>query len=73
MVEGIKRGVIGCTHLPRVLAEWETPSHDEFSQANVWRLFNAVTEVAKQWSADQLYKRTQLLHGLCNAEVGIAA
>jgi hypothetical protein len=72
MVEGVKRGVIGCTHLPKVLAEWEAPSHDEFSQPNVWRLFNAVTEVAKQWSPDQVYRRTQLLHGLCNAEVGIA-
>ncbi len=73
MVEGVKRGVIGCTHLPKVLAEWETPSHDEFSQPNVWRLFNAVTEVAKTWSTDQVYKRTQLLYGLCNAEVGIAS
>ena len=72
MVEGVKRGVIGCTHLPKVLEQWENPSHEEFEEPNLWRLFNAVTEVAKDWSTDQVYKRTQLLHGLCNAEVGIA-
>lgn len=73
MVEGVKRGVIGCTHLPRVLAEWETPSHNEFSELNVWRLFNAVTEVAKAWSPDQVYKRTQLLHGLLSVETSAIA
>lgn len=72
MVEGVKTGVIGCTHLPAILNEWENPTHDEFSESNVWRLFNAVTEVAKTWSMDQSYKRTQLLHGLCNSEVGLA-
>lgn len=73
MVEGVKRGVFGCTALPKILNEWENPSHDEFSESNVWRFFNAVTEVAKTWSPGQLVQKTQLLHTLCNAEVGIAA
>ena len=73
MVEAVKRNVFGCTALPKVLAEWEAPSHDEFSESTAWRWFNSVTEIGKQWSADQLYRRTQLLHGLLNAEVGIAA
>ena len=71
IVEAVKTNVIGCTHLPAVLSEYENPSHDEFSRPNVWRLFNAVTEVAKTWSHENSFKRTQLLHGLCNSEVGI--
>ncbi len=72
IVEAVKRDVIGCTHLPSVLKEWETPSHDQFGEPTLWRLYNAVTEVAKSWSGEQLFRRTQLLHGLCNAEVGLA-
>jgi len=71
IVEAVKTNVIGCTHLPAVLNEWESPSYDEFSRQDVWRLFNAVTEVAKGWRHENTFKRTQLLHGLCNAEVGI--
>ena len=69
MVESVKRGVFGCTHLPKVLSEWEQPSHDEFAEPTVWRLFNAVTEVAKKWGPDQTYRRTQLLHSLCDTAV----
>lgn len=62
--------MIGTHH--EFLAEWEAPSHDEFGQRTLWSWFNAITEIGKQWSNDQLYRKTQLLHGLCNAEVGIA-
>lgn len=72
LVEAVKRDVIGCTHLPKVLSEWENPSHDQFGDSTLWRFYNAVTEVAKTWSGEQLFRRTQLLHGLCNAEVGLA-
>jgi hypothetical protein len=72
LIEGVKRGVIGCAHLPAVLDNWENPRHSEFGDPTVWRLFNAVTEVGKGWSAVQTIRRTRLLHGLCDAEVGIA-
>lgn len=73
MVEGVKRGVIGCTHLPKVLNAWENPPYEEFSDPTVWRFFNAVTEVAKEWKIHNTMTRTQLLHGLCDLEVGLAS
>jgi len=73
MVEGVKRGVLGCTHLPKVLEMWEETPHEEFAEFNLWRLFNAVTEVAKGWSAQHLVRRTQLLHNMCDAEITIAS
>ncbi len=71
MVEMVKRGVIGSTSLPKVLQEWENPSHDEFSGQNVWRLFNGVTEAAKEWTADTVLKRTEKLTVMMNNEVGM--
>jgi len=72
IVECVKRGAIGCTHLPRVLEQWEKPNNNAFEEKNVWRLFNAVTEVAKSWTGENVVRRTQLLHGICDAEVGFA-
>jgi len=71
IVEMVKSGVIGATHLPSVLKHWENPPHEEFAEQTLWRLFNAVTEVAKGWSGIQTMRRTQLLHGLCDAEAGL--
>ena len=71
IVDAVQRKVIGCTALPKVVAEWQQPSHEEFAEKNVWRLFNAVTECAKEWSPEVKLNRTQLLHGLCDAECGI--
>lgn len=72
MVECVKKGIIGCTNLPAVVTSWETDERPEFFGPSLWRLFNAVTEVGKQWTAPLLVTRTRLLHGLCNMEVGIA-
>ncbi len=58
--------------LPGVLTQWRTPNHFEFSEPGptVWRLFNAVTEAVKGnlWA---LPARTQALHGLLDAHVGL--
>ena len=72
LVEMVKRGAIGATHLPAVLGHWEKPPHAEFEEQNLWRLFNAVTEVAKGWSGIQTMKRTQVLHGICDCEADLA-
>lgn len=72
MVECVKKGIIGCTNLPAVVNAWETDERPEFAGPSLWRLFNSVTEVGKQWAAPLLVTRTRLLHGLCNMEVGIA-
>lgn len=48
ITEMIRRGVITGSMAPRVIAEWDEPSHEEFAQSkNVWRLHNAVTEAYK--------------------------
>lgn len=51
--------------LDTVLKEWRTPRHPEFAEhRNVWRLFNAFTEAAKESSLQMLPQRTIRLHGL---------
>jgi hypothetical protein len=72
IVEGMKRGVYGATQVPKILAEWEDPSHEEFKDPTMWRYFNAVTEVAKGWSTPQIMARTPLLHGICDMEAGFS-
>ena len=72
ILEALRRKVITASSVPQVVKEWDTPSHDEFAERrNVWRLFNAVTEVAKQYKPEATLKRTTLLHGLLDAECGI--
>ena len=57
--------------LPDVLTQWRTPNHFEFAESRtVWRLFNAVTESIKG-SLWALPARTQALHGLLDAHVGL--
>jgi hypothetical protein len=38
---------------------------------NLWSLFNAFTEVYKGQNPATTIKRSQALHGLCDATVGI--
>lgn len=73
LVEGMSKKVFGCTQVPNIWKEWKEPSHEEFTKNNVWKLFNAVTEVAKEWSPETKLQRTQLLHGLCDAKCGLLA
>ena len=57
--------------MPDVLTQWRTPNHPEFAESRtVWRLFNAVTEAIKG-SLWALPARTQALHGLLDAHVGL--
>ncbi|MDE2095670.1 MAG: DUF932 domain-containing protein [Patescibacteria group bacterium] len=72
VVRALDDGVIGCTHVPRVVQEWRHPSHPEFIQSGktAWRFFNAVTEVLKG-GLNQLPRRTQALHGLLDTAVGL--
>jgi hypothetical protein len=66
LVEMVKRGAVPVTKLPAVLKEWEQPKHEEFADRNVWSLFNSVTECAKGWGVEQLVRRTQTLHAVCD-------
>jgi hypothetical protein len=73
MVEFVKRGAMPVSALPRVLEQWEAPKHEEFEPRNAWSLFNAVTEVGKDWGRTTLVGRTRVLHGVLDAEIGYVA
>jgi hypothetical protein len=61
-----------CTNrmIPQVLKEWREPSHPEFQDRTAWSLFNGFTEILKG-NLPELPKRTEVLHGLFDAHVGL--
>jgi len=61
-----------CTNrmIPQVLKEWREPSHPEFQDRTAWSLFNGFTEILKG-NLPELPKRTEVLHGLFDAQVGL--
>ncbi len=71
MIRAVDVGVLPCSNLPKVLTEWREPTHPEFQPRNTWSLFNAFTEALKG-NLPLLPRRTQALHGLMDAHVGLA-
>ena len=63
-----------CTNrlIPQVLKEWREPTFPEFGDRSAWSLFNAFTEILKG-NLPELPKRTEVLHALFDAQVGLAA
>lgn len=49
ITELVRRGSINPSHVGKVIAEWDTPSHEEHSAQgwSAWRFHNAVTEAIK--------------------------
>lgn len=47
ILRSAERGIIGWRLIPKVLAEWCEPSHDEFKPRTAYSLLNAYTEVLK--------------------------
>lgn len=48
IVEMVRRDIVNTQRVVKVVKEWDAPRHPEFAEArNVWRLFNAVTEINK--------------------------
>lgn len=74
LIKALDARAITGQQIPHVLREWRTPRHPEFAEAGktAWRLFNAVTEIAKEkggiWNLPQ---RTNALHGLMDQACGI--
>jgi len=65
IVELVRRAIITPSQVGRVIAEWDTPSHDEHAEDGftAWRLYNAVTEACKpssqeRFSLPALWERT---------------
>jgi hypothetical protein len=70
VIHALDARVIPVTKIPDVLTEWRKPRHTEFSERNVWRLFNAFTEILKG-SLDALPARTTALHGILDSACGL--
>jgi hypothetical protein len=74
MARAVEAGVVGATHLPALLQEWRTPTHDYGTgmEPTAWLLFNAVTTVLGRRRAvnpNEYAKRTMALNGLLAASV----
>ena len=72
MIRALDVRAVTATQIPHILKEWRYPKHEEFSvDHSAWRLFNAVTEVAKDSGLWNLAPRTQALHGLLDQECSV--
>lgn len=54
-----------------VVEQWHEPLHSEFEPRTGWSLFNGFTEVLKQYPAEQIPSRTQILHGIMDSACGL--
>jgi hypothetical protein len=70
MIRAVDVGVCAVSTLPKVVSEWRHPSHAEFQPRNAWSLFNGFTEALKG-NLPLLPRRTEALHGLIDAHVGL--
>lgn len=53
--------------ISKVIEEYESPSHEEFSEHTLWSLMNATTEVLKSFG--DIQPRTQRLHSVLDSEI----
>jgi hypothetical protein len=69
-IHALDRGIICGSQVPKVLSEYREPQHEAFQPRTLWSWFNACTETLKG-NLGLLPDRTQRLHGLCDAHVGL--
>lgn len=73
VIKGFDVGAYTATRIPRIVQEWRAPRHPEFAkEKNAWRLFNAVTEIAKEAPFFDRPEQTMALHGLMDSACGIS-
>lgn len=70
MIRALHCGAVPVTKLAQIAQEWRTPSHEEFTSNNVWRLFNGFTEGLKG-NLIALPARTMALHSLLDGHCGL--
>lgn len=64
VIKSVDAGALANQAIPKVLAEWRRPTHEEFLPRNAWSLQNAFTEVWKGSNPFDLQARSERLHGL---------
>ena len=72
VIRAVDCAAITPAQIPDVLLEWRKPSHEEFSARNAFSLWNAFTEVFKSVNPHTALRRGEALHGLFDAETGVA-
>jgi len=72
VIRALDAGVISGSRIPKVLAEWREPQHVEFRPRTVWSFFNSVTEALRGSNMQVLPKKTEALHAICDARVGLS-
>lgn len=74
IIECLRADVITTTQLPRVVKEWDHPSHEEFGDPTAWRLFNAFTENLRgRGQLAKLPRTTQRLHSVMDGFCGFGS
>ena len=68
IVEMFRRKIILTTDVPKIIKLWDQPPHPELNQANLWGLFNSVTECLKG-KIHRIHQSTQNLHLFCDEQV----
>lgn len=63
--------VLPNSKIKAVVDQWHIPKHEEFEPRTGWSLFNGFTEVLKEYAAEQIPRRTQILHGLMDSACGL--
>jgi hypothetical protein len=70
IIRAVDAGVCSNRLIPAVLENWRLPHHEEFRDRTAWSLFNGFTEALKG-NLFELPRRTERLHQLFDAQVGI--
>ena len=70
VIRALDVGACTSTQIPRILADWRKPRHEEFAPRNVWSMMNCFTETLKG-SLGVLPQRTLALHGLFDNYAGL--
>jgi hypothetical protein len=75
IIELVRRGAVNPSQVGRLIEEYDTPSHAEFEEPNIWRLHNAVTEIYKPTNGHTnmavMPKRSTLLTEFCDQLAGL--
>jgi len=71
VINFLDAGAICASRIPKVLAEYRQPRHEEFDTPTVWSLFNAVTQANKGSNPHTLPVRTMKLQTVCDAVSGV--
>ena len=72
VIRAVDCAAITPAQIPDVLLQWRKPAHEEFAIRTAWSLWNAFTEVFKTVNPHTALRRGEALHGLFDAETGVA-